>query len=297
MSLPTWSHDRKCFYKYMTVKAVKAVLETNSLRWSSPKRFNDPFNLQFDPHMEYNQDRVVNRVLKRFLDVYNGQAQPVGGSTLDENAKLLRALMPTLTEAEIRSEHRPAVYETLNAIERGIPSLHDELRAVLARRKILCLSETSNNIVMWAHYTNNHTGAVIELSCIEKFDSAWGAAKPVRYMANMPLLADEEALVRSLMGRGSIASPDHFQNSVYVKAADWAHEKEWRILGGWENQEETEDVPFKPEELTAVYLGCRIGDADQDEIRRIAAKKYPHAAVHIVRKAARRFALEFAKVA
>jgi hypothetical protein len=49
---------------------------------------------------------------------------------------------------------------------------------------------------MWAHYAENHSGAVIEFSYIEKYDSAWGAAKPVRYLENMPRLADEDARVR-----------------------------------------------------------------------------------------------------
>jgi hypothetical protein len=38
-----------------------------------------------------------------------------------------------------------------------------------------------------------------------------------------------------------------------------------------------------------------MGDADRDEIKKIVGKKYPHAAIHTGSKAARRFALEFAK--
>ena len=46
---------------------------------------------------------------------------------------------------------------------------------------------------MWAHYAEYHTGAVIEFSYIEegKYASAWGAARPVRYTAEMPKLADK----------------------------------------------------------------------------------------------------------
>jgi hypothetical protein len=151
---------------------------------------------------------------------------------------------------------------------------------------------------MWAHYAQDHTGAVIEVSYIEegRYASTWGAAKPVRYAADMPLLADEEGLTRTLLGERRLATLEQFQDSVYVKADAWAYEKEWRVFGGWENDKTTEDTPFRANELTAIYLGCRMGDADRDAIKKTMAKKYPHAAVHNTSKSRKRFAVEFTKV-
>jgi len=204
------------FYKYMKASTAKIVLENNSLRWSSPTLFNDPFDLQFDLHLEFNSDRVANRLLQRFVDVYTGRAQPASGSRFDDNAKLLRVMMPDLREETVRKENRSAIYAAIRAIEEGLPKLHDELRATLAPRKILCLSEMPDNLLMWAHYAENHTGAVIELSYLEEgtYASTWGAAKPVRYGADMPRLADEEGLVRTLLGQGTVATAEQFQDSV-----------------------------------------------------------------------------------
>jgi len=254
--------------------------------------------MQFDLHLEYDPGRVVNRVVQRFLDVYTGRAQPKAGSVLDENAKILRACMPGLKEDDVRKEHSEAIYDLMHAMVRGLPKLHNELRTTLAPRRLLCLSEVPDNLLMWAHYADNHKGAVIEVSYVKegKYASTWGAAKPVRYKADMPRLTDEDALVRSLMGHGQLATPEQFQDAVYVKDEAWAYEKEWRVLGGWEsNPDRVEYVPFRAKELTAVYLGCRMSNPDQEEIKKTMAKKYPHAAVHNSSKSARRFALEFAK--
>jgi len=296
---PRLSSPSRKFYKYMKADTAKTVLENNSLRWSSPTLFNDPFDLQFDLHLEFNSDRVVSRVLDRFVDVYTGRAQPTAGSTLDENANLLRIEKPGLKEEAVRRETRPAIDATIRAIEAGLPKLHDELRAVLAPRKILCLSEMPDNLLMWAHYAEHHRGAVIEFSYIEegKYASAWGAAKPVRYAAEIPKLADEAALVRRLLGHGHLATPEQFQDSVYVKAETWAYEKEWRVLGGWEDENSVEDIPFRPNEMTAVYLGCRMSNADQEQIRAMVGEKYPHAVIRAGTKSTRRFALVFAGAA
>ena len=75
---------------------------------------------------------------------------------------------------------------------------------MVANFKLLCFSEAFDNILMWARYSQNHTGVVLELSCNEKLDSAWGAARPVKYMDRMPLLVDEERLVRLMSGEGEI---------------------------------------------------------------------------------------------
>jgi hypothetical protein len=146
------------------------------------------------------------------------------------------------------------------------------MRAVLGELKLLCFSEMHDNILMWAHYGDNHTGVVLEFSCIEKFDSAWGAAKPVIYRENMPVLADEDNLVRLLSGEGNISKPALFEEAVFVKAIDWQYEREWRLVGGWDKAQATEYVPFRPELMTAVYLGCRISDDDRTAITKTTAE-------------------------
>jgi hypothetical protein len=80
--LQAGSPKRTCFYKYVTVDTVKKILQNGTLQWSSPMLFNDPFDLQFDLHMEYDAERVVNRVLQRFVDVYMGRVLPVVGVAL-----------------------------------------------------------------------------------------------------------------------------------------------------------------------------------------------------------------------
>jgi len=297
MRPPAWSHDRKCFYKYMTAKTARAVLENSMLRWALPKLFNDPFDVQFDLQVKYDRDRVVECALNNIIDLYMGRRHVSSGNKLADGVKLLRTMAPGLQEADLRDKFRKSMYEGMENAERNMPKTHAEMRAVLAELKLLCFSEVYDNLLMWAHYGENHTGAVLEFSCIEKFDSAWGAAKPVRYRENMPTLVDEHKLVKLLSGEGTIATPELFEEAVFVKAEDWQHEKEWRLVGGWEKEQATEYIPFEPEEMTAVYLGCRVSDADRAAIKKIAADKYPHASVYNGSKSATRFAVDFSKAA
>src|SRR5712692_6784902 len=99
MALPAWSHDRKCFYKYMKAETAKTVLEKSTLRWALPKLFNDPFDVQFDLQVEYDRDRVIEQALKNIIDLYMGRRHVISGNKLGEGIKWLRQTAPGLKEA------------------------------------------------------------------------------------------------------------------------------------------------------------------------------------------------------
>ncbi len=296
MALPHWTHDRRRFYKYMTAATAIAVLRNNTLRWSVPLLFNDPFDVQFDLHVEYDRKKVAVRVMQSLADGYLGRQQIPKGNAAGVMLTLLKDLAPGISEQTLRRKLEPGIYEGMERAEARLPQTHKELREAIAGLKLLCLSEIHDNILMWSHYGKDHSGVVLELSCIENFDSPWGAAKPVRYMDKMPLLVDEEKLVSLMSGEGTIAEPEAIDNSVFVKAADWAYEKEWRLVGGRNRMAATEDIPFHVEEATAVYLGCRMSRTDRDEVESVVTSKFPHATLHLARKSERRFALEFQKI-
>src|SRR5690348_11774278 len=120
-----------------------------------------------------------------------------------DGIKLLRKTAPGLKEAALRAEFKEAMTTGMTNAQKNMPKNHEEIRAVLSTLKLLCFSEVHDNILMWAHYAKDHTGVVIEFSVLEDLDSAWGAAKPVRYRKEMPYLVNEEKLVRLLSGEGT----------------------------------------------------------------------------------------------
>jgi hypothetical protein len=277
----------------MSADTAKVVLQTNSLRWSSPSLFNDPFDVQFDLHVDYDRDRVADRAMQILVDGYFGRVPINPRNPLGYLLQMMRDKAPGLSEAALRDSLLPGFYEGMEGAERLIPRTHEEFRAVVADLKLLCLAEIHDNILMWAHYGKNHTGVVLELRCVAERDSAWGAARPVRYEATMPLLIDEDKLVALLSGVGNLAEDQILENSVFVKAADWAYEREWRLIGVQDKTKVTEDFAFYVDEISAVYLGCRINPTDREAITNIVTLKYPHAAVYAGRKSERRFAVEF----
>jgi hypothetical protein len=82
-----------------------------------------------------------------------------------------------------------------------------------------------------------------------------------------------------------------------TKSKVWAYEKEWRIISGLRDKTQTYEIlPYAPEEVGAVYLGCNITIADKEEIIEITRRIYPKAQLFHAVKHEREFALTFNEI-
>jgi len=122
-----------------------------------------------------------------------------------------------------------AIDAALAAGDAHLPIMQAEVRHHLRDVKLICFSQTYENLLMWSHYAGQHTGAVLRLTCIPERDNVWGAAQPVRYQRAMPRLLDEAGLIRFFSGEVGL-EPDHVLDLIVLtKSADWEYKREWRI--------------------------------------------------------------------
>jgi hypothetical protein len=49
-------------FKYATASTAKIILDSCTLRWASPVMFNDPFDVQFDLHLDYDEASLIQLV-------------------------------------------------------------------------------------------------------------------------------------------------------------------------------------------------------------------------------------------
>lgn len=265
------------------------------LRWSSPTLFNDPFDMQFDLHIKFDLESLKKKVLEGLWRLHYEDAEPDPNNILGLLVAAFRGPFPKLTREQFEAEFGPTVDASAAKILELLPSEQDRARRVLADIKLLCLAETPDNILMWSHYSDQHRGAVIEVCCRPEFDSAWGAAMPVRYCVDMPLLMDEDELAAFGSGQFSLSPHEIFRRIVYSKAIDWAYEREWRIVGGRGEPEPYADYQFQPTEVSAVYMGCMTAEDDARDIELLLQAGFPHAKLYRARKNEKSFHLDFVR--
>jgi len=284
----------KSFFKYVSCGTAKAILSNNMLRWSSPILFNDPFYVQFDLHVEVNREAVKEKAIRLLWDtIHSDESVPstnVLGKVIASSKKTLRRVpfQEFCNKVAVKIDEG---LETLSS--KLLPEFHEKLRNTFCLAKILCFSETEDNILMWSHYAEQHKGLVLKFRHIQ--DSSWGAAMPVAYTNEMPRLVEEGELIDMLGSQFSIDPVEVAKRLVYTKAIDWAYEREWRVWFGRGRSKEDlyEDLAFDPEELEAVYFGCRMMAEDRRDFTALIADCYPHVKIIQAQKAKNEFRLVF----
>jgi hypothetical protein len=107
------------------------------------------------------------------------------------------------------------------------------------------------------------------------------------------------------MPRREFASMLDFQKSLtetvelitLTKSDVWAYEKEWRIVAGLRDKTQSYEIlRYAPEEVGAVYLGCKMADDDKQEINEIARHLYPTAKLMRAEKHPSKFELIFTEI-
>ena len=65
------------FYKYLSPDAATAVLENRTFKWSSPKLFNDPFDLPSEIDFSFKADELAEALLDEMAHLVYGDQEPL----------------------------------------------------------------------------------------------------------------------------------------------------------------------------------------------------------------------------
>ena len=157
---------------------------------------------------------------------------------------------------------------------------------------LVCLSERYNNILMWAHYAENHKGFVVEydsntlktecMQCPQGKD--YSNCEKWKQVMLLPILYTNQRydatkyiydniLIKTFnqlrIPNGWMLEDDFAQYKINIfKQKSWAYEREWRLQLYRTNRDKFIEV--KP---VAIYLGCRIAKCYEDILVKYAQEK------------------------
>ncbi len=119
--------------------------------------------------------------------------------------------------------------------------------------RVICFSAAYNNLIMWSHYSKNHTGILIgfdtdliianeEQKLSEFVDNVEYLDTMIEIPANFMVLSAEE--------REKIVT-----KNTYRKYTDWKYEDEYRALVEFDHTENKRYVDIAPKAIFEVVLG------------------------------------------
>jgi hypothetical protein len=124
-------------------------------------------------------------------------------------------------------------------------------------------------------------------------------AKPVIYGDEAPSFATEDEWIEASLGLRPRPSGDGiWERLVTTKARAWEHEREWRVVTTRRPYENDgyEDCTFSPQEISKVFLGCRMNDNDRADILALLSGPFAHVQAFQARQHPKTYGLEFERI-
>lgn len=242
-------------YRSLTTEAhlerVGDEIETGTIFLSHRKDFNDPFDsvplLQYtQANYYFNNDIRKNEFKKHLFKYYTSEEIEDVFSNDDWYSKAI-ALFAKQIVNETKSPKTE--FDIANEINNTFMEPYEETTQTICYNlntlRIACFSELHNNLPMWAHYANNHTGVCLEYdikSILEAhtLDHILNFLYPVFYVKVLPdsvngiygkywVDFDEERKQPKTENNTWRVHPIIDYPSIH-KLKEWQYEREWRLI-------------------------------------------------------------------
>lgn len=230
----------RILYKYRDWKDDfhKKILLENELYLSSVDKFNDPFDSTF-PFQHNKKELTEQNVIKKFVEINSKNYPNVPVIEFIKEAKERFAKGEFTSDDFWRRNHEQT--------KKQINEMYG----------ICCLTTKNDNLLMWAHYANSHTGICIGFNTELLYKSENPMILKVTYSDTFPKIP----LFENGSGMLSLTT---------TKSKHWKYEDEYRLS---KHHSPKTTIKLKPDTITEIIFGCNIDNQSREEIISIVKEK------------------------
>jgi len=231
-------------------------LKKRVIWFSKPANLNDPFDCSIpfrivnpsDDDLEKAYIRITKemRKAKRFILLRNIENKYLTNGKLDVNA-----------------------WRKYYVDSYSKDSLNETILELSSKYGVACFTTENNNILMWSHYADSHKGFCLEFNVNYFPLNQKTKIHEVIYSERYPAFDPAKPLVNSGLNLPV--------EGLITKSTVWQYEKEWRVIT------DIGDIglTYKPQALTAIYLGNKMPESQIDEIKSTVSESYNATKINI----------------
>ncbi|WP_417324734.1 DUF2971 domain-containing protein [Halarcobacter sp.] len=228
-------------FKYMPEARIDDILVLNKIRFTQPICFNDPFECKLTINSIAPDDYIVNLYKEEFKKI---------------------DIMNRLNKKEL-SNSLEKIINGKNYIQRFRTKFEEILNY---KWGILSLTTSKGNLLMWAHYANEHKGFTVEFNEESDFfhkredkESFFNHLHKVDYSNYRDLT--------SLIEK-------QYANVFLTKSTEWEYEDEYRVFKQLNSANEVKNeniylFNFPKDMINAIYCGCNMDKVHKEKILNI----------------------------
>jgi hypothetical protein len=249
-------------YKFLRADGLVRLLSTRAIRFTQPAHLNDPYECHL----------MLDRAARNQL--------------IDEFYARLKENQPNGSDGYLRER---ALANEQSIVETALEHYRD------ARKElgVLSLSETASDLLMWAHYGDEHKGAVVELEYTHP--SILLRSKGGDEFSGLFAVDYSDTKIAEVPSRDSIVE------ALLTKSKAWEYEKEWRVIRTLNRLRNVGGDVFvadvAPAAIKQIVLGARFpADQLEDVMNQVDCAEMKHIAVNRSVLKPHRFGVRFVTV-
>lgn len=225
-------------YRYLSIsgevarKRARDTIVSSLVYFQSPHNFNDPFDCKTLFHSGRVTDAMWQRHYANAIRIQNSRKSE------KEIGDLVKSAMK-------RGLHNNPTYLKTEA-----KRLQKVLSNAVKKLGILCMSEVSNDILMWSHYSDGHRGICLQFDSV-KLQKHFYMEK-VQYRT--PYITFKEFL--------DLFDATLLHKLLIFKSAHWCYECEWRAIHNI-HRKDARLLRLPRGIITGVILGCQVSDRNR----------------------------------
>jgi len=249
------------------------ILKTGHVWFSSADKLNDPF----DSSLPYSYDILNEQKVRHWTKRVAIRADA------DTDKKTLEEMIDTFIDG-LRNDPKE-----LARIEEYYLDLN------YSRYGVFSLTPHKDNLLMWSHYAESHTGFCIgfDKDVIGSIQQNWIRRKrllsleKITYARKVPKINFFNSMESDRWAKDLV-------KLLVTKSIDWKYEDEFRLLA-WDSTNMAIDLSF--DSISEIVLGCRISDDNREMLLRTISEIGLKAPVIQASRSKNKYELEFNQIA
>ncbi|WP_316219265.1 DUF2971 domain-containing protein [Bradyrhizobium sp. SZCCHNR2026] len=276
-------------FKYLDVEGARLTLGNKCFKFAKPSDYRDLEDMTAQGLFPIGLEKALPMLSDGFVDAImtNLYAPPTCSPKQRTMVVTLQSIFRVYPEQAnavkegLRKDPKKASM-SLDFWKTRSEAFVNETNAFMQNYRVFCVTTDKASERMWKEYAQDNHGIALRITPSVEKDSKYLKFAPVTYQEKRPPIFARtvDFAAESLFGNQTERARAVLEGIIYTKTNAYAFENEYRLavpLGKGEEDYRTQ--PFHPEEITELYLGAAMTDADKQEFVATAKALNPHVAV------------------
>lgn len=270
-----YSHP-KHLVKYLSAQAGVSALESHSLMWSSPNRFDSPFEMNGLCEIPFSNNELLEATVKVATSLIFSDNKAVGDTPLIAAINRWRDEDRFESPQEAKTVLKDLLAKMVAQKEEQLHITIKKWQHFVESIRICCFCSSANNTSAWAQFGDNHQGIAISIEPNE--ENALSHAQPIKYHKERPQLTTIKEQMGSLLYNHNCQPNQRFVKNLLQKPDFLSAEQEWRALSPKDSSFKKTDTPDKdekmltPNSIYAIYFGINCSESTKKQALNLIKK-------------------------